>query len=131
MEMNDTNFGYSPVCVWFNGYNFYVEDMKLALARNIAEEGTLNGDLVCTAANVKSSRLTLSGRIHSSEAASFIVDADELIHSADTVEIVYKTLSFTDCTLFSCIFGDAQNDYITVKLVFLTPNPAEEAVGND
>lgn len=128
--MNDTSFGWSPVCIDFNGFSFYVENMKLSLAKNIAEEGSLDGNLVYTAQNVKSSRITFSGRIHSSEAEDFILDTDSLIHSSQLLNIIYKTLYFTDCRLFSCVVEDAQNDYISVKLILLTPNPAEEAVNN-
>ncbi len=108
-----------PVSI--NGKTVYCERFRAFSARSINEESTVDGGLVITDNASRSTRLVFYGRVCTDDSPeSFILNFNQLVHSASAFAVTFMGLIFSSCRMLSYSFDSRGGDWADVTVTLVT-----------
>lgn len=121
-----------PVAVTLGNFTLYCENFCAERTRLFSEQNTCSGNVVFSNTGKKAMKITLKGRVFSSELPTdFLIEADRLIDSSEELSFDYRGAFFTGCRLLSFSFEDKGEDLCFAAVTLITSEqtgnaPAEE-----
>ena len=112
-----------PVAV--GSITLYCESFKASAATSLYEQPTVTGATLLTNICVKSSKLSLSGRVYCGDAALPVLVQLNNITGTGGITIVYRGVRFRNCTVQSYTAEDRGDDMLYVSLTLACLEPAE------
>lgn len=101
----------------------YCEEFKAAGVRSFSETASVSGVDVITNSCPKAMKITFSGRICDEESPlGFITYANNMMRSADELDISYRGVEFSGCRIQSFSAEDRGEAYISASITLITPN---------
>lgn len=108
-----------PVSI--NGKTVYCERFRAFSARSINEESTVDGGLVITDNASRSTKLVFCGRVCTDDSPeSFILNFNQLVHSASAFAVTFMGLNFSSCRMLSYSFDSRGGDWADVTVTLVT-----------
>lgn len=113
-----------PEEVVIGSLKMYCESFKASLNAVLSERSTVNGDTLITNRLRRAARLTFSGRLPADDLSiTEIGKLNNLIGCAG-INIVYRGLAFSDCTLLSYAAEDLGGSFISLTVELAAASPA-------
>lgn len=107
--------------VTISGVTVYCERFRAFSARNINEESTVDGNTVITGNAIRNTRLVFYGRVCTEDSPeAFILNFNQLVHSASAFTVDFMGLSFPTCRMFSYSFDSKDGDWADVTVTLVT-----------
>lgn len=112
-----------PVAI--GSVTLYCESFKSTASATLYEQPTVTGGTLLTNTCVKSAKLTLMGRVYSSEAPLECVAALNNMVGSGGIDIVYRGVRFRDCILQNYTAEDKGDEMLYLTVTLATLRPAE------
>lgn len=104
----------------------YCESFRASGSTVLYEQPTVTGVTVVTNKYVRSSKLVLTGRVCSGDAALTVLTALNNMNGTPGVDIVYRGVRFPGCTVQGYTAEDRGDDMLYVTLTLAAVSPAED-----
>lgn len=116
-----------PVAI--GSVTLYCESFRAAATAALYEQPTVTGGTLLTNTCVKSTKLTLTGRVCSSEAPlGCVTELNNMVGSGG-IDIVYRGVRFRSCVVQSYAAEDKGDDMLYLTVTLATLSPAENTEG--
>lgn len=122
----------TPLPVALGDFTLFCESFSAERARVFTEQTTSGGKIVFSNTGKKAMRITLKGRIYDeSLPTSFIIAADSLISSGESLDIEYRGAFFSGCRLLSFSSEDKGEDFIHAAVTLITDVQAVSSAADE
>lgn len=108
----------------------YCESFRAAADTVLYEQPTVIGGTVITNSCAKATKLTLAGRIYCGDGDLAVLTEINNMNGSSGYTVVYRGVSFSDCTLKGYTAEDRGDDMLYVTLTLATEDDAEDAEVN-
>ncbi len=108
----------------------YCESFRAAADTVLYEQPTVIGGTVITNSCAKATKLTLAGRIYCGDGDLAVLTEINNMNGSSGYTVVYRGVSFSDCTVKGYTAEDRGDDMLYVTLTLATEAEAEDAEVN-
>lgn len=108
----------------------YCESFRAAADTVLYEQPTVIGGTVITNSCAKATKLTLAGRIYCGDGDLAVLTEINNMNGSSGYTVVYRGVSFSDCTVKGYTAEDRGDDMLYVTLTLATEDDAEDAEVN-
>lgn len=108
----------------------YCESFRAAADTVLCEQPTVIGGTVITNSCAKATKLTLAGRIYCGDGDLAVLTEINNMNGSSGYTVVYRGVSFSDCTVKGYTAEDRGDDMLYVTLTLATEAEAEDAEVN-
>jgi hypothetical protein len=114
------------VPVVIGSLTLYCESFRAAGSTVLYEQPTVTGATVVTNKYVRATKLVLTGRIYAGDGALPVLTALNNMNGTPDTDIVYRGVTFPDCTVQGFTAEDRGDDMLYVTVTLAAAAPAED-----